>query len=87
MQRVHHKMLFILSISERYIAYVMSITRATPNEKKLRMRDLLRIRICHTRVALKHKKTGLSLEASSEIEFEFIKFVNCLPLTKLNRES
>ena len=44
------------------------------------------IGIGHTCVALKHKKTDLSLEKSSEINFEFIKFVkeklNCLPLTK-----
>ena len=33
------------------------------------------IRICHTCVALLHKKTVLSLETSSEINFEFIKFV------------
>ena len=38
------------------------------------------IRIRHTCVALIHKKTVLSLETSSEINFEFIKFVkkiNC----------
>ena len=48
------------------------------------------IRICHTCVALKHKKTVVSFETSSEIIFEFIKFVknnvNCLSLTKTNRE-
>ena len=48
------------------------------------------IRICQTCVALIHKKTVLSLETSSEINFEFIKFVKrfvkCLPLTKTNRE-
>ena len=33
------------------------------------------IRIRHTRVALIHKKTVFSLETSSEINFEFIKFV------------
>ena len=47
------------------------------------------IRICHTCVALLHKKTVLSLETSSEINFEFIKFIKkgkCLPLTKTNRE-
>ena len=33
------------------------------------------IRIRHTCVALLHKKTVLSLETSSEINFEFIKFV------------
>ena len=47
------------------------------------------IRIRHTCVALLHKKTVLSLETSSEINFEFIKFVKkgkCLPLTKTNRE-
>ena len=47
------------------------------------------IRIRHTSVALLHKKTVLSLETSSEINFEFIEFVKkgkCLPLTKTNRE-
>ena len=47
------------------------------------------IRIRHTCVALLHKKTILSLETSSEIIFEFIKFVKkgeCLSLTKTNRE-
>ena len=48
------------------------------------------IRMRHTCVALIHKKTVLSLETSSEINFEFIKFVKkvvkCLPLTKTNRE-
>ena len=48
------------------------------------------IRIRHTCVALIHKKTVLSLETSSEINFEYIKFVKflvkCLPLTKTNRE-
>ena len=34
----------------------------------------------------KHTKTDLSQETSSEINFEFIKFVNCLPLTKTNGE-
>ena len=43
---------------------------------------VLLIRICHTRVALKHNKTDLSLETRSEINFEFIKLVNCLLLTK-----
>ena len=48
------------------------------------------IRIRHTCVALIHKKTVLLLETSSEINFEFIKFVKknvkSLPLTKTNRE-
>ena len=48
------------------------------------------IRIRHTCVALIHKKTVLSLETSSEINFEFIKLVKknvkCLPLTKTKRE-
>ena len=47
------------------------------------------IRISHTCVALLHKKTVLTLETSSDINFEFIKFVKkgkCLPLTKTNRE-
>ena len=43
-------------------------------QKKL----VMLIRIGHTCVALKHKKTDLSLETSSEINFKFIKFVkNC----------
>ena len=33
------------------------------------------IRVGHTCVALKHKKTDLSLETSSEINCEFIKFI------------
>ena len=48
------------------------------------------IRIRNNCVALLHKKTVLTLETSSEINFEFIKFVKkkgkCLPLTKTNRE-
>ena len=47
------------------------------------------IRIRRTCVALLHKKTVLSLETSSKINFEFIKFVKkgiCLPLTLTNRE-
>ena len=43
----------------------------------------------HTCVALIHKKTVLSLETSSEINFEFIKYVkNCKmsPFDKANRE-
>ena len=47
------------------------------------------IRISHTCVALLHKKTVLTLETSSDINFEFIKFVKkgkCLSLTKTNRE-
>ena len=50
---------------------------------------VLLIRIRHTCVALLHKKTVLSLETSSEINFKFIKFVKkgkCLPSTKTNRE-
>ena len=47
------------------------------------------IRIRHTCVALLHKKTVLSLETSSEVHFECIKFVKkgkYLTLTKTNRE-
>ena len=46
------------------------------------------IRIRHACVALLHKKTVLSLEASSEINFEFIKFVKgkMSPFDKTNRE-
>ena len=40
-------------------------------EKKI----VMLIRIWHTCVAFLHKKTVLSLETSSEINFEFIKFV------------
>ena len=47
---------------------------------------VLIIRIGHTCVALKHKKTDLSLETTSEINSEFIKFENYRPLTKTNRE-
>ena len=47
--------------------------------------DML-IRIRHTCVAFIYKKTVLSLETSSEINFEFIKIVKCLPLTKTNVE-
>ena len=47
---------------------------------------VLLIRIGHTCVALKHIKTDFLLETSSEINLEFIKFVNYLPLTKTNRE-
>ena len=53
--------------------------------KKIVMLIIIR----HTCVALLHKKTILSLETSSEINFEFIKFSKkgkCLPLTKTNRE-
>ena len=39
------------------------------------------IRICHTCVALKHKKTDLSFERSAEINFEFIKFVKIYKLS------
>ena len=52
----------------------------------MRKKIVMFIRIRHTCVALIHKKTVLSLEKSSEINFEFIKFVKkivkCLPLTK-----
>ena len=37
---------------------------------------IMLIKIRHTCVAFIHKKTVLSLETSSEINFEFIKFVN-----------
>ena len=51
---------------------------------QLRKKTVMLIRIRHTCVALKNKKTYLSLGTSSEINFEFIKFVkivHCLPLT------
>ena len=47
------------------------------------------IGIRHTCVALIHKKTVISLETSSEINFEFIKFVKkskISPFDKTNRE-
>ena len=52
-------------------------------------KKIMLIRIRHTCVALLQRKTVLSLETSSEINFEFIKFVKkgkCLPLKKTNRE-
>ena len=56
----------------------------------MRKKIVMFIRICHTCVALIHKKTVLSLETSSEINFEFMKFVkkNCKmsPFDKTNRE-
>ena len=60
----------------------------------MRKKIVMLTRICHSCVALMHKKTMLSLETSSEINFEFDKFVKknlkknvkCLPLTKTNRE-
>ena len=53
--------------------------------KKIVMLFIIR----HTCVALLHKKTILSFETSSEINFEFIKFSKkgkFLPLTKTNKE-
>ena len=53
------------------------------------MKIVMLIRISHTCVALKHKKTVLSLETSSEINFEsknLLKIVERLPLTKTNRD-
>ena len=39
---------------------------------------VMHMKIGHTCVGLKHKKTDLSIETWSEINFEFIKFVkNC----------
>ena len=55
----------------------------------MRKKIAMFIRIRHNCVALIHKKTVLSLETSSEINFEFIKFnknVKCLSLTKTIRE-
>ena len=46
---------------------------------------VLLIRIGHTRVALKHKKTDLSLETSSEINFECIICI-LSPFEKTDRE-
>ena len=56
---------------------------------RMRKKIVMLIRIRHTCVALLHRKTVLSLETSSEVNFQFIKFVKkgkCLPLTKANRE-
>ena len=44
------------------------------------------IRICHTCVALIHKKTVLSLETSSEINFEFIKFVKKCKMSPFDKD-
>ena len=52
-------------------------------------KNVMLIRIRHTCVALLHKKTVLSLEISSEINFEFINFVKkrkMSPFDKTNRE-
>ena len=43
------------------------------------------IRIGHTCVALKHKKTDLSLETSSEINFEFINFMKKCKLSPFDK--
>ena len=43
------------------------------------------IRICHTCVAFKHKKTDLSFERSTEINFEFIKFVKKCKLSPFDK--
>ena len=54
----------------------------------MRKKDCYAYQKRHTCVAILHKKTVLS-ETSSEINFEFIKFVKkgkCLPLTKTKRE-
>ena len=54
----------------------------------MRKKDCYAYQKRHTCVAILHKKTVLS-ETSSEISFEFIKFVKkgkCLPLTKTKRE-
>ena len=40
----------------------------------MRKKIVMLIRIRHTCVALIHKKTVLSIQTSSEINFEFIKF-------------
>ena len=42
---------------------------------RMRKKKNLPIRIRHTCVVLLHKKTVLSLKTSSDINFEFIKFV------------
>ena len=42
------------------------------------------IRICHTCVALKDKKTDLSFERSAEINFEIIKFVKKCKLSHID---
>ena len=63
-----------------------SLNFAIAHAKKIVMLIIIR----HTCVALIHKKTVLSLETSSEINFDLSnllkKNVKCLPLTKTNRE-
>ena len=43
------------------------------------------IRIGHTCVAQKHKKTDLLLETRSEINFEFIKFIKICKLSPFDK--
>ena len=43
------------------------------------------IRIRHTCVAFIHKKTDFSLETSSEINFEFIKFAKKCKMSPLDK--
>ena len=64
--------------------------KALFTELRMRQKVVMLTRNRHNCVALIHKKTVLSLETSSIINFEFInflkKYVKCLPLTKTIRE-
>ena len=55
-----------------FVFKLYSMNFAIGHEQK---KIVMIIRIGHTCVTLKLKKTELSLETSSEINFEFIKFV------------
>ena len=52
---------------------------------RMRKKIVMLIRIDYTCVALKHKKTDLSLETRSEINFEFIKFVKSCKLSPFDK--
>ena len=58
-----------------------SLNFAIAHERK---KIVMIIRIGHTCVALKHKKTDLSLETSSESVSKFVNICILSPLTKLN---
>ena len=70
-----------------FVFEALSLTFAIAHAEKRKF--VMLIRIGHTCVILKHKKTDLPLETSSEINSKFIIFVknvNYLPLTKPNKE-
>ena len=50
-----------------------------------KIKIVMLFRIGHTCVAIKHKKTDLSLETSSEINFELIQFVHNLENSEIER--